>query len=345
VTDANTTPDRRRFRTYLLIFGSLTPALMLGILAHDLFASQSPALVAIVARLSQDPADVLCFGDSINRACGARDKDRRAISLLLQEKGDYGLIHADGPASSAIIYQDWLKIVATLPHRPEFVIMPINMRSFSGAWFTNPDYLFELERVRGRLRYLGLSIAGLGQYLDCRFTGRIAREKLAWRRAPVVYGDLDLGTRASIDERGLVNSNVPLEYLEGHDFDQPLAVQFRYHYMNVITRQHGMFAAMDKSIAGAVACGSRVICYVSPINYEDGARIVGPEFTKRLRANLAVIEDYFVGKPVRFENMATSLSADYFVDKRTTSEHVNSAGREFIAARLHEIIQRERATR
>jgi len=88
-----------------------------------------------------------------------------------------------------------------------------------------------------------------------------------------------------------------------------------------------------------------VICYVSPINYEDGARIVGPEFTKRLRANLAVIEDYFVGKPVRFENMATSLSADYFVDKRTTSEHVNSAGREFIAARLHEIIQRERATR
>ena len=329
----------RAHRRYLAVLACLTPLLMVAILLHDLLAKQHEVLVRIVDTLSARDVGVLYFGDSVIRMGGVRDERRDVISALLAQKGGYDVLPADSAAFSAILYQNWLPIIARQKHKPKVVIIPLNMRSFSGAWFTRPEYRFELDRVRSRIRYLSASPRALLDYLDCRFTGRIAREKEEWRNREVVYGDLNLGKRTELDAKALINCHTPLEYLDSHDFGDQLAVQFGYHYMNVVTPSHGMFACLDRAIAVATSRGCAVVCYVSPMNHEDGARFVGDRFSRRVRANVAVICDYMRNKPVTFVNLAFALDAGYFVDKRTTSEHLDFAGRDYVATRLHAVIQ------
>ena len=310
------------------------------IVLYDLFCRQHEPIARVVDTLSTRPVDILFLGDSSVRACGSRDAKPDSITRLLAQMGPCDVLPADSAAYSPIVYQDWVEIVARQPHKPKVIVIPINLRSFSEAWFTRPGYQFELDRIRARLRYLGFTAGGVKDYLDARFTGRVERAKEAWRNSEVVYGDMHLGKRTRIDELALINCTEPLEYLEHHDFGPQLAMQFKYHYMNIITPSHGMLGCLGRTIARAAASRAAVVCYITPINHEDATRYVGPGFAERVRANVAVVMQYLATTPAHSEDLSFALSSDHFVDKRTSSEHLDLPGREFVARRIHEVIER-----
>lgn len=308
----------------------------------DLIFDQDKTASRIARVLSERYVDILFFGDTVIRAYESGEKNP-GIDFLLAEKGHYAMLSAvnfeisrTGATEleySPIVYQDYVDIVAKSRYKPKVIIIPINLQSFSESWFSDPRNQFYLERVKARLRYVKFSKGDFMEYLQYKFTDKLKREDSLWWNSEVIYGDVSLGVRGKIDDE----SKFTERYFDYNDLKTQIRLmkQFEYNYMNIIDRRHKMFDYLDKTIDTARVNGIKVVCYITPINYEDGRKYAGDKFIKRVKSNVAVINQYLNDKGVDFLDLSFSLSAPHFIDKFVSCARLNLTGRAYVATEIN----------
>lgn len=333
-----------RNQRYLAQVLVLLPFFVAIPVSYDLFFKQEKELRQMVEALDAQATDVLLFGDSSIGAIGRCDEGSSGIQRWIEELGSFSLLTVDENAYSPIIYQDLVEVVAGRAHQPRLILFPINLRSFSDAWFTNPSYQFELDRVRATARYVSFEKVDLLAFIRLRYSNESAEQERAWGTRNVIRGDIDLGPRDLLTKRSRIPGVDAIECrVEGDEqFAQQLALKFSYHYMNPITPSHGMFDAIERTMEKARDNGIELLVYVTPINFHDGVRFVGEEFRERVEGNLQVIRSVFDAVGIDYLDLSTTLPRERFVDRRFACEHLDDRGRRFVAetvtARIEEIL-------
>jgi hypothetical protein len=317
----------RRFFLVLLVVGSVG---LPTVAALDFFWKQKdPYTESLLRTFNAGPTDVLYFGDSSVLLSGSRDENKAGIDLLFQGKTGLRVCSVASPGYSAVLYSEYIRLLDKTRYKPRLVIIPINPRSFTGSSVRRPALNFPLRQIY--IRYRATGRLELTDYLRYRFLGLEDRLTESWKDLPVLYEGHNLGTHRSIQEE----CRIPeiLDYTPEREplYASPLGKKFRYHYMAPVGPDDAMFGYFDETIRYLKERSIPVLFYLTPINFRDGRKYAGEAFAVRVEKNIATIREFMKIRDVAFLDLATSLDASYFVDKRDVYEHLNFKGRDFVA--------------
>ncbi|MCP5368226.1 MAG: hypothetical protein H6907_16305 [Hyphomicrobiales bacterium] len=327
-------------KAYLRNLLVLLPLVLLVLLLHGAYDTLKE--VPNLRRALTADYDILYFGDSVVESWGACDTDaetidRKLAARLAGRDGGRVLAMTHG-AYSPRVYARLVDLLALAAHRPRFVIVPLNPRSFSAQWIDQPLYTFPatlalLDLLAGRD-----VAANLVTYLDARYADLVARRTAAWKDRRIVYDGYDLGVRRDFDDRvvGALLDQPQFECKPGAEapFADVLRDLYVYHYMNTVTAGHPMFAFLRRFHARARALGMTPLYYITPVNLEEGERRVGPAFRARVTANLRVMGAELEALGASWLDMSFDLPAARFVDRKWVAEHLDARGRAHVANRL-----------
>ena len=310
------------------VFGALG---LPSVAAVDFFTRQRDVYTDFLLKaFDSRPIDVLYFGDSSIGFCGSRDINRSGIDLLFQAKSGLSVCTIASPGYSAVLYSEYIHLLGKTKFKPLLVIIPINMRSFTGSSVRRPALNFPLRQIY--IRYRANGTFELLNYLQYRFLGLEQELTEAWKDQQVVYDNMHLGTNRSIQESAFIPEMIDYAPDRELKYSKQLALRFKYHYMAKVTKDDAMFGYLDACIQYLKKYHIAMLFYTTPINMQDGRRYVGPAFTTRVDKNLAVIEQFMKERGVPFINLAAALPPSCFVDKRDVFEHYTFTGRDVVAA-------------
>jgi hypothetical protein len=324
------------FRRYWLQFLAFTPGALCLLIFADLWFVQHDAVRLLRERLDAGPVDVLFLGDSVVAAIGACDVGDRGLDLWLNELTAHSVLSVSEGAFAPAVYRDLLDVVAARKFKPRLLVFPINLRSFSDDWYDEPGYQFELERLRARARFGSFSPGDLVEFFELRYSNSIERRKRGRRLERVIARGRDLGAREDVLERAKIPLEPALECdpaLEER-YRAELELRFTLNYMGAIGPDHPWFQDLLATVAKARSNGIEVLTYVTPINVEDGTRLVGQALSERVRSNTEVILQVLRDHDIPHLDLSQALARDRFIDRRCACEHVDDDGRRFIASEL-----------
>lgn len=282
---------------------------------------------------------IVLFGDSVIDAYGTENCDPGAtggihdrLDLAL---GAGSVLAINRAAYSPLVYNDLTDVIIATDLHPSFVVIPINMRSFSEGWYSRPSYGFMLLRALLRARTGHANIMSYIHIWKYSFSRALEHEMAIWRDHDVTYPSYRLGSNHSVNEN-MKDIPIGLECKpeQKETFRQSLRIGFIYHYMYNLDSNHPVLIALTDMVKKLRQRQIPVIIYMTPINVEDGIRFVGPEFRERVRNNLAVIRASLAQWDTAWFDWLESLPAERFTDQNFVCEHLDEEGRQFVATQL-----------
>jgi hypothetical protein len=81
-----------------------------------------------------------------------------------------------------------------------------------------------------------------------------------------------------------------------------------------------------------------VLTYITPINIEEGSRLLGNKFPDSIKDNVNVIENFLSYNDIPFLNLIMKVKNKNFMDKDVVCEHVDFVGKRFIANQVYKKI-------
>lgn len=314
----------------LLTVGVLTLPLVVTI---DFFVKQKDQYTeALLQTFNKQQIDVLYFGDSSIRFAGSRDTNKTGIDLLFQAKSGLTVCTIANPGFSAVIYSEYVRLLDKTKYKPKLVIIPINLRSFTGSSIRRPALNFPLKQIY--IRYKRSGQIELSDYLKYRFLGLEEQLTENWKKQQVLLDGKSLGTHNYIRGKSLIADSLDYAPKREYLYAEKLALKFKYHYMTQIRPDDAMLTYLDEIINYFRGKGIPILFYLTPINFQDGKKYVGEAFKIRTEENIVTIENFMKSKNIKFLNLATSLAPSAFIDKRDVFEHYNTDGRSFIAGEV-----------
>jgi hypothetical protein len=310
-------PGRRRQKMKTKIFKLIFFFFIVGVLQLVIVKVVPGSSFENLERLKtylKQPVEILIFGDSTNWFTAESDTDKRSIARMLKEMRPghsiKPIVHA---AYHLDVYAAYCQYLARQEKRPEIVIVPVNLRSFSPEWDREPHYQFEKEKIileGGLLRVFYRPL----QVLKYKF-GQISRQE--YLDTPVFKGRQEVGK---------------IKQMEG------LKNQFILKYMYSLSKEHHKIKSLLEIAGLSEKNHFKVLFYITPVDYQVGERYLPGEFTEQLRRNTAFIRSLLPGESmsVRLLDFSLDLPADYFAWKKKGSlnEHLNQEGRRYVAEKL-----------
>lgn len=317
----------RRFFIVLLVVGAVS---LPTVVAIDFFWKQTDKYAeSILDTYNTRQTDVLYFGDSSVRFTGKKDKNTAGIDQLFQIKTGLSICTIANPGFSPVIYSKYIHLLEKTRYKPRLVVIPLNLRSFTGPAARRPAFDFPLRQLYIEYRQTGT--LDVSNYLKYRFLGLEERLTESWKDQQVLYNGQNLGTHSSIQEYSCITEDLDTAPEREHLYAQQLGIKFRYHYMAPLDSGDTMFGFLDETIRYCKGHNIPVLFYLTPINFSDGKKYAGEDFADRVVQNIATIEKFLKGHDTELLNLAASLDESGFVDKRDVFEHYNFMGRDFIA--------------
>ncbi|NIM14293.1 MAG: hypothetical protein GTO45_19840 [Candidatus Aminicenantes bacterium] len=265
------------------------------------------------------PMDVLIFGDSSNWYTAKKDTDKRSISRMLRD-------HLSGSTVRSIthaayhpeVYAAFCEYIVRQKKHPRFIIIPINLRSFSPEWDKEPHYQFEKEKIilEGGLR---LAFYHPFHVLKYKFNA-ISRKE--YFNTPVFNGNKEIGK---------------IKQMHG------IKSQFILKYMYLLTPKHRKIKALVNIARLLSRHNITAFFYFTPIDYRAGERHLPGQFTGRLKENITFIASMLknTGYNCHLLDLSLDLKSRYFAWQTTGSvnEHLNQEGRQYAAEKLAETLK------
>lgn len=273
---------------------------------------------------------ILYLGDSVLERVSWSDKDKRTLDRMVAGHLPAGkrLLCISHSAYHLKVYYYLLRILKCTRQRPELVVLPVNMRSFSPQWDWNPAWQFD-EEIRILKNYIetpGMEIPVLETLLDS--VPLTEAEKMK----EVKYPFTDL--RRFGEFHDLIKS-IPSTENEKAARKKQIYI---FHYLHALTSTHPKVQALLMIVDLLRELNIDLMVYITPINYQGGARFVGEGFCNKLRANTSILRDlmfeYIEQKTVHFLDLSETLSSEYFFHADEATEHLNQDGRTQLAERI-----------
>lgn len=274
------------------------------------------------------PMDEL-LADALNGGAGEGAKEEGQKPLTVR-----GI---SGAGYTALVFERYAQLVARSPHKPRVAILPINPRSFSSPWFFGEDYWY--ARV---LRFLPL----IAQTPSFSWWLSRLPDRLKGRDPDEVAGK----PLCDIFMIPAVENYFRLYHFARPDYGPPppgldeerLAARehFIENYGLVKTlSDHPMLGAMFLSAREFRAAGVTPVIYVTPVDIEEGERLLGPLFAARFKEGIAVLRRELEREGVAYLDLSGLLGSRSFVDREYACEHLNLAGREAVAFELAKAVR------
>lgn len=320
----------KRFFIVLILIGSVTlPAAV----AIDFFWKQRDLYTDyLMEAFNSRPLDVLYFGDSTIRFYGARDVNRAGIDEFFREQSGLSICTIANPGFSAILYSQYVRLLAATRYKPKLVIIPVNLRGFSDSASKRPSVSFPLRQIY--IRYRTNGVFEWRNYLQYRFLGLEERQNDAWRDKPVIHNGVNLGSNRQILDASRINDFIDYAPEREPQYARQLAIKFRYHYMMDVGPNDPMLRHIDDTVGYLKKLGIPVLLYLTPINVVDGERYGGKEFTEQVTRNFTVIRNRIETHGVSVLDLSRLLDPSCFIHKQDVFEHLNTDGRKRVAQQV-----------
>lgn len=274
--------------------------------------------------------DVLYFGDSTLHYVNKVDEDKTPLYEMVGKKIfplTLGIIMHDSYQSE--IELAYLKEMVKQNYFPKYVIIPINLRSFSPEWDLRPGFQFPDEKVYLDYVHTPLEIF-LPFFENFQVPEMNANDEKIYHNAAVYNDDTYIGTAPQLEDTTHVAR-----------FEDRLKQLTTYFYMNRISTTHRKLKALVEIGRLLKGTKTKVIFYITPIDIDTGNTSVGKEFEGRIfeNANL-IINSLKTYAPVL--NLSHTLRAKDFswrAEGWYTNEHLLQSGREYLSTQIAQVIK------
>jgi hypothetical protein len=201
-----------------------------------------------------------------------------------------------GSALNAGVFRRVCDLFLARAALPRIAVIPINLRSFSPTWDLDPNYQFQDEYEK------------LQSLCERRPASHVCIEPTltAWsiyNGVPLAYpGEpcITLGEFRKLTEETFPKTDPR--------WRERAASIFTFHYMYVLQPRHRKLVDLISTVKSLVAAGTKVVCYVTPVNYEGGVRYVGRRFRRAVRRNVSVVEKELALVECRFTEAGSRSS-------------------------------------
>ena len=275
----------------------------------------------LLDKYSRDKTRIIYFGDSVIKYAGPDDKDKSTIAEMLSRINPTTTI---GDISHGGYYlkidEEVFKYILKSPNKPEAIILPINLHSFSPG-VKGPGYQFEKEIFYLRMPrlvtyfYKPLAIFKAININTVKYSD--------YSQLPVYYGKEKIGVAGDFDNPAIYSPT-----------EKNIQKLYIFTFMQNLNRNHEQLKSLENIIDLAGKAGIKLYVYLTPINFKEGVKYVGPDFMKQTTANTEIICSVLKEKNIPCLNLAFSLDSGYFASPIYPNEHVNEKGRKFIVEQI-----------
>ena len=301
------------------------------------FRKASPGPYAQLLQLSEafdqehEVPDALYFGDSVVERVSREDRDTRTLGQLVCDRLRDS-IEATTVSHSAYhmgMYYWLVRALRRMKHRPRIAIVPINIRCFSPQWDLNPHWQFEseLEILRTFERQIPLVRPHV-----------VTPEQLEAFDATSVNYPL-----VTLDRIGHFRLVIGAQPLSAEQLAFRRRVLFCFHYTHPLVLHHPRVVVLRQLLDLLADMNVAVLSYVTPVNYQAGLRHVGPDFGAIVEGNIRLLTDLILSSDSRssllFTDLSASLDSAKFFHEESATEHLNEAGRHWVATRIAEAVE------
>lgn len=275
---------------------------------------------------------ILALGDSVHYRIASEDKDRRTLAEMISDElrgSGYTSLCLNYSAYHSGVYEAALRALGRMHGRPDAVVLPINLRSFSPQWFLQPDHAF-LEEINI-----------LDEYLPGCKIPEVVRVKHGARvedydATVVTYPDSPLFTIGQF--RLVTRADSRSDYQEQWRARQ-IAI---FHYMHPLVPDHPRVMDAVAMVRAAAAAGIKPLVYLTPINHDQGCRAVGERFAEAVQANVEVLRAALAPLIAEtggvFVDWSCGFADSLFFHPGERTEHLNQEGRQRLSSLIADAV-------
>jgi hypothetical protein len=285
--------------------------------------------ISVVDKLLKNDCGVMYLGDSSVTNLAVSDTDRATLPEIVLRMNP-GLSVCDGshPAYSTPMFEYVLDYISRQTNKPNAVIIPINLRSFSPEWDMRPEYQFEKEKfyftVQPRLFSAWYRPLAIFRVLN---VNTISQER--YLKTPVFDGREQIGTMVDFFDEKKFSSTTP----------ENIRAKYVVKYMGAIKKEDENILSLGRALDIANRAGIRAYVYITPVDYEGGEKYVGEYFKKQIRENVAMVCKAVEEKNIDCIDLSEGVPRSGFDFGSYPNEHLNETGRLFVAEKVSEMLR------
>ena len=312
----------RRLARNVLLFAAAVAALQ-GVVGHKV-----PKEIGRFDRALSRPMDIVYFCDSTNFAYAREDADKRRMSRVLQDRlPDREVFALDHGAFNMRMYLALCRYMVRRGRKPDLLIVPVNMRSFSPGWDLRPDWQFERELFLLRHPRLRCFFKPLAVF-KAVCTNEISVDD--YQRTAVYCGEELVGTVAQFDFARAAGATLT---------EEQVRKTLIFHYMYSLEPDHRLLRAMREIVDTLRPIGAKVIFYATPLPVDTGENYLPGRFRKAVAANVEIVKSTLREKDAALLDLTQQVPADCFSWTLYPDEHLNQRGKAVVADRLAEAVR------
>ncbi len=302
-------------------------ALSLALAIESMLDSEFTHLTRLDRALS-DGNHVILIGDSTLLFTAPSDTSTMQIGDFIALNTGYNATSISEGGYHLGVYEHYVEYICRTSSHPSLIVIPINMQSFSPDEYLNPHRQFREHIVRidqGRSPTLLERLWERVYRIFGKNPETLAKQEAAWNEQAVYYNSTQIGTVGDFNYH-IIGSEPTIDTLQRN--------KFIYLYLGELTGEHPHIKSLQAIIADAQQCDLDLLLYITPIDYEEGIRLVGENFTSIVNQNKAVVTAVANAHDVAVIDLSYNLSSEHFPYHYSPDEHVDEDGRRFIGETL-----------
>jgi len=267
---------------------------------------------------------IIYLGDSVIFSGANGDIDHSSIASMVERLskevtiGDYS-----SPAYNPWLYEGIMEYLSRQQYKPEAVILPVNLRSFSPLWEDNPMYQFEKERF-----YFTSQVPLLYHfYKPLAVMRAVNANTISWSeyyKIPVFYGDKGVGIVKDFDDEKKFASST----------EEKIREKYTASYMFNLKKDDRNLRAIERTLDLSTRAGIKVYLYVTPLDYVVGETYLGGDFPEQIQTNAKLVCDTVKAKGFQCLDLSFGLSHENFSTPDYPVEHLGQEGRLYVAEQI-----------
>lgn len=271
---------------------------------------------------------LLFLGDSVVERIARNEDDNKTLGSLLknQLKNKIQTEYISHSAYNSEIFLYMIMSLIKMRNMPQYIIMPVNMRSFSPQWHFNPVWKLDKEK-EVFLKYIKNTDKRI---LKIRKSAVCEQSYLDFDSTKVHFPYSKCKTIGEF--RKIINSKTQNK----KEFIFRKKHLFIFHYMYDLEINHPKVIFFREIINLTNMLGIKLFLYVTPINFEAGNKYVGKTFKMKLEENVKTLKNA-LGNGIgnfNFSDYSALLGPEYFFNIDESTEHLNESGRRKLSDEL-----------